>query len=183
MKAQLLNAEAKHFGKEPPRNISDSATTVPAKRQLEDAPDQDGDTEDPEAKKRRILEETKDIDAASDSEDESSEEESEDEEDETAELMRELEKIKRERAEKKEQEEKERAAKEQEQRESDIAVGNPLLKPDRDTDTKRRWDDDVVFRNQARGTEKKGKPEFVNDLLRSDFHKRFMVSPTEVNLC
>lgn len=176
MKAQLLNAEAKHFGKEPPSNLTDSASLVPVKRQLEHIPDQDGDTEDPEAKKRRILEETKDIDAASESEDESSEEESEDEEDETAELMRELEKIKRERAEKKEQEEKERAAKEQEQRESDIAVGNPLLMPDRDTDTKRRWDDDVVFRNQARGTEKKGKPEFVNDLLRSDFHKRFMVS-------
>lgn len=56
-----------------------------------------------------------------------------------------------------------------------------------------RWDDDVVFRNQARGTENKGRKEFVNvtchcvftvllalmdlfqDLLRSDFHKRFMV--------
>ena len=35
--------------------------------------------------------------------------------------------------------------------------------PERDgPETKRRWDDDVVFRNQARGTEKKGKPEFVN---------------------
>ncbi|KAL3953607.1 hypothetical protein ACCO45_011563 [Purpureocillium lilacinum] len=40
---------------------------------------------------------------------------------------------------------------------------------------KRRWDDDVVFKNQARGTEDKGKKkEFVNDLLRSDFHRRFM---------
>ena len=25
-----------------------------------------------------------------------------------------------------------------------------------------RWDDDVVFRNQARGTENRGKKEFVN---------------------
>lgn len=25
-----------------------------------------------------------------------------------------------------------------------------------------RWDDDVVFKNQARGTENKGKKEFVN---------------------
>lgn len=25
-----------------------------------------------------------------------------------------------------------------------------------------RWDEDVVFRNQARGTENKGKKEFVN---------------------
>ncbi len=51
--------------------------------------------------------------------------------------------------------------------------------PAKDTETKRRsvfsrlapntrclhgsrWDDDVVFRNQARGTENKGKKEFVN---------------------
>ena len=122
-----------------------------------------------------MLEETRDIDAASDDSDIESSEEDSDEEDETAELLRELEKIKRERAEKKEQEEREKAAAEQEQRQSDIALGNPLLMPDRDTETKRRWDDDVVFRNQARGTEKKGKPEFINDLLRSDFHKRFMV--------
>lgn len=62
---------------------------------------------------------------------------------------------------------------------------------------KRRWDDDVVFKNQARGTEDKNKKkEFVNvsfacspmffcriykctnlcfqDMLRSDFHRRFM---------
>ena len=58
--------------------------------------------------------------------------------------------------------EREKAAVEQDQREKDIALGNPLLMPTRDSDTKRRWDDDVVFRNQARGTEKKGKPEFVN---------------------
>lgn len=42
---------------------------------------------------------------------------------------------------------------------------------------KRRWDDDVIFKNQARGTDDKNKKkEFVNDLLRSDFHKRFMVN-------
>lgn len=29
-------------------------------------------------------------------------------------------------------------------------------------DDSTRWDDDVVFRNQARGTENKGKKEFVN---------------------
>ena len=40
---------------------------------------------------------------------------------------------------------------------------------------KRRWDDDVVFKNQARGTEERGKEKrFVNDLLRSDFHRKFM---------
>ncbi|KAL9131122.1 MAG: hypothetical protein Q9217_000884 [Psora testacea] len=174
LKAQLLEAEAVHFSKNPAA-AKPAANTIPNKRQIEDGPGQDGDADDDvETKKRRVLEETRDIDAASDSsESESSEEESE-EEDETAELLRELEKIKRERAEKKEQEDREKAVAGQEQRESDIALGNPLLVPNRDTETKRRWDDDVVFRNQARGTEKKGKPEFVNDLLRSDFHKRFM---------
>lgn len=94
--------------------------------------------------------------------------------------MRELEKIKRERQEQKEKEvghnhqslcmvfsdnswvqEREREAKEQEQREYDIARGNPLLNP-QDFNIKRRWDDDVVFKNQARGSEVKKGPEFVN---------------------
>jgi protein CWC15 len=87
--------------------------------------------------------------------------------------MRELEKIKKERQAQKEKEEQERAAQEEEQREVDIARGNPLLNS-QDFNMKRRWDDDVVFKNQARGTEKKDGKEFVNDLLRSDFHKRFM---------
>jgi protein CWC15 len=40
-------------------------------------------------------------------------------------------------------------------------VGNPLLNP-KAFNVKRRWDDDVIFKNQARGTEQKGKKEFVN---------------------
>lgn len=90
--------------------------------------------------------------------------------------MRELEKIKRERAEAKAKEERERAAEEEEQREIDVARGNPLLNKN-DFTMKRRWDDDVVFKNQARGTEDRNKKkEFINDMLRSDFHKKFMVS-------
>ncbi|KAK2672186.1 hypothetical protein RAB80_012265 [Fusarium oxysporum f. sp. vasinfectum] len=70
--------------------------------------------------------------------------------------------------------EAERLKEEEEARERDIALGNPLLNK-QDFNMKRRWDDDVVFKNQARGTEDKGKKkEFVNDLLRSDFHRRFM---------
>lgn len=67
----------------------------------------EGEEENLEAKRRRVLEETMDIDADSDggSESGSSEEESDDdEEDETAELLRELEKIKKERAEARERE-------------------------------------------------------------------------------
>ncbi|EEP75927.1 conserved hypothetical protein [Uncinocarpus reesii 1704] len=163
LRAELLKAEAAHFAKK--AGIADtSIEPATPKRQLEHSvgdADSTG-TEDLEAKRRRILEETRDIDADSDGdESESSEEDSDDEEDETAVLMRELEKIKRERAEQKEKEEAEKAAIEQEQREYDIARGNPLLNP-QDFNVRRRWDDDVVFKNQARGTETKGQKEFVN---------------------
>ncbi|KAI9851212.1 MAG: complexed with cef1p [Thelocarpon superellum] len=179
LRAELLKAEAAHIAKtkgitEEAEGDAISSPSNP-KRQLEQGTTEvDGDNEDPAAKRRRILEETRDIDADSDgSDDDSSSEESDDEEDETAELMRELAKIKRERAEQREREEREKAAKEEEAREFDVARGNPLLNPT-DFAVKRRWDDDVIFKNQARGTENKTKKEFVNDLLRSDFHKRFM---------
>jgi len=151
------------------------------KRKLGDSdlPDaaQDEDEEDYETKKRRVLEETKDIDADSDSSASSEESDDDDEEeDETAELMRELAKIKAERAEAAAKEAAVKAKQEEDQREKDIALGNPLLNPQKEEyGVKRRWDDDVVFKNQARGTEDKGKEKrFVNDLLRSDFHRRFM---------
>jgi protein CWC15 len=105
LRAELLQAEAAHFAKLKggPAPVSDTpeSSTNDAKRQLENSDEE----ETPEAKRRRILEETRDIDADSeeDDEDDSSEDDSEDE-DETAELQRELEKIKRERAEKREQE-------------------------------------------------------------------------------
>ncbi|KAL8695889.1 MAG: hypothetical protein Q9201_007916, partial [Fulgogasparrea decipioides] len=179
LRAQLLEAEAAHFSKgdgATAQATSVAEPTTSSKRQLEAGPGLDGDgEEDIETKRRRVLEETRHIDADSDiSSSASSEEDSDDEEDETAELLRELEKIKKERAEKQAEEERVKAAAEQDDRERNIALGNPLLNPYKNSETKRRWDEDVVFRNQARGTENKGKKEFVNDLLRSDFHKRFM---------
>lgn len=36
-----------------------------------------------------------------------------------------------------------------------------------------RWDDDVVFKNQTRG-EVKAQRRFINDTVRSDFHRRFL---------
>ncbi|THH17095.1 hypothetical protein EW146_g3648 [Bondarzewia mesenterica] len=121
--------------------------------------------------------------------DESEEEESDEEEDDTAELLRELEKIKRERAEEKEHLEREQNADAQAQREAEIATSNPLLNlaaalgqtPGVSTTApgtfavKRRWDDDLIFKNQAmnlRDKERSG--QFVNDLLRTEFHKKFM---------
>ena len=75
--------------------------------------------------------------------------------------MRELEKIKKERAEQKAREDAEQAKQVEDEREKDIALGNPLLNP-KAFNLKRRWDDDVVFKNQARGTEQKSQKEFVN---------------------
>ena len=125
--------------------------------------------EDPEAKRRRILQETRDIDADEDDDDDDSGDDDDDDDDsdddsddEDAELARQLAKSKRERAEKRQAEEAERAAAEQEAKERDIALGNPLLNK-QDFNMKRRWNDDVVFKNQARGTDEKGKKkEFVN---------------------
>ena len=164
LRAELLAAEAAHFARTK-GTAAEPATDAPsiAKRQIEQATDADEEEEeDAETKRRRILEETRDIDADSDGgggdSSDSSDEESDDEE---AELMRELEKIKRERAEQKAREEAEQAKQVEDQREKDIALGNPLLNP-KAFNLKRRWDDDVVFKNQARGTEQKGNKEFVN---------------------
>ena len=200
LRAELLKAERSHFAKKEGRALPEdedneveheatAAIEAPpssAKRKLDDVDGEgtadvselgvEGDPdEDYETKKRRVLEETRDIDADSVSSSSSESSEDEDEEDETAELMRELAKIKAERAEAAAKVAAEQAAKDQEQREKDIALGNPLLNPQKDYGVKRRWDDDVVFKNQARGTEERGKEKrFVNDLLRSDFHRRFM---------
>ncbi|KAG9675991.1 hypothetical protein KCU99_g5847, partial [Aureobasidium melanogenum] len=191
LRAELLRAERRHFAKKEGRELSpedeDQGTPQLAieqgknlKRNLEDGadgnePEGDQDEEDYEAKRRRVLEETRDVDADSDdgSEEDSDSSDDEDDDDDEAELMRELAKIKAERAEAAAREAAEQAAKEEEQQMRDIATGNPLLNKGA-YDVKRRWDDDVVFKNQARGAEDKKGKEFVNDLLRSDFHRRFM---------
>lgn len=191
LRAELLRNERKHFAKKEGREIGDEddeggveeslaieegASEGGVKRRVEGGEGEREEEEDYEAKKRRVLEESKDVDADSESEGSSSDEESEeDDDDEEAELMRELAKIKAERAEAAAREAAEKAKRDEDQREKDIALGNPLLNTNQEYGVKRRWDDDVVFKNQARGTEDRGKEKhFVNDLLRSDFHKRFM---------
>lgn len=72
--------------------------------------------------------------------------------------------------------EAERQQEEQDARERNIALGNPLLNK-QDFNMKRRWNDDVVFKNQARGTEDKGKKEFVNvSFLSSTYLCSFFMS-------
>ncbi|KAI4818533.1 Cwf15/Cwc15 cell cycle control protein, partial [Aureobasidium sp. EXF-8845] len=190
LRAELLRAERRHFAKKEGRELSpeqeEEKVTLAIegskgqKRSLEQGAGEEGqdgeqDEEDYEVKRKRVLEETRDVDADSDdaSEEDSDSSDDEDDDDDEAELMRELAKIKAERAEAAAREAAEQAAKEEEQQMRDIATGNPLLNKGA-YDVKRRWDDDVVFKNQARGTEDKRGKEFVNDLLRSDFHRRFM---------
>ena len=53
-----------------------------------------------------------------------------------------------------------------------ISLAHPSL---RLLKVKRRWDDDVVFKNCAKGVDDQKKDKrFVNDTLRSEFHKKFM---------
>ncbi|KAH6849791.1 Pre-mRNA-splicing factor Cwf15/Cwc15 [Chaetomium sp. MPI-CAGE-AT-0009] len=200
LRAELEAAEAAHYAKlkgAPIPGASDDSApeasstnkrplaAVTSHGEKQNAADADED-EDPDAKRRRILAESRDIDAddsdsgsgSGDGDDSADESDDSSDDDEDAELQRELERVRRERIERREAEERARLAAEQETRERDIATGNPLLNnaaKAADFNIKRRWDDDVVFKNQARGTEEKGKrTEFINDLLRSDFHKRFM---------
>lgn len=118
-----------------------------------------------------------------DEDDEDSDEDSDD--DDTAALLAELEKIKKERAEEQERKEREQKAEEERIRMENILSGNPLInlagqqQPTTQNQStfkvKRRWDDDVVFKNCAKGVDEARKEKrFVNDTLRSEFHKKFM---------
>ncbi|KAJ8754821.1 hypothetical protein K2173_015333 [Erythroxylum novogranatense] len=100
-------------------------------------------------------------------------EDDEDDDDETEALMAELERIKKERAEEKLRQEQQRAAEELKAKEEQLLKGNPLLNNPTSFNVKRRWDDDVVFKNQTRGETKTPK-RFINDTIRNDFHRKFL---------
>ncbi|XP_076897597.1 uncharacterized protein LOC143550938 [Bidens hawaiensis] len=104
--------------------------------------------------------------------DDDSDEDDDDEDDEEA-LMAELELIRNERAEEKRRQEREEREQELQLKEAETIRGNPLLNNPASFNVKRRWDDDVVFKNQARG-EAKAPKRFINDTIRSDFHRKFL---------
>lgn len=116
-----------------------------------------------------------------------------DSDDDTAALMAELQRIKKDRAADQAKIDAEKAAESERIRTENLLTGNPLLRQDSvsssraasgpgttnstDFRVKRRWDDDVVFKNCARGRddeEEKKRGRYVNDSLRSQFHKSFM---------
>jgi len=109
--------------------------------------------------------------------DSSSDDSDSDDEDEEAALQAELAKIRAERAAQKQKEDAEAAAEEAAQMEEAALTGNPLLNSSSTASSgrmKRKWNDDIVFRNQARGEPDQNKKRFINDTVRNDFHKRFL---------
>ncbi|KAL0240668.1 hypothetical protein I308_106467 [Cryptococcus tetragattii IND107] len=174
------------------RDGEEDETAAKRRKILEEAAEMDKDDEsesegeEGESKGKGKAEDDEDEDDDDDSDDDS------DDEDDTAALMAELAKIKQERAEEKARLDAEAASSAAISREAEIATGNPLMNlqaalgtatdsPRSTTSTastfavKRRWDDDLIFKNQAVGIDDKPKKgEFVNDLLRSEFHKKFM---------
>lgn len=103
-------------------------------------------------------------------------------------LLAELQKIKQERLQETARRDAEKKQEDERIRMENILSGNPLINYEPgtaasaagrtsgnggDLKIKRRWDDDVVFKNCARSAPEK-KTHFVNDALRSDFHKKFM---------
>jgi len=113
-----------------------------------------------------------------DSDDDLSESESDDDsddEDEEAALQAELDKIKKEREIAKAKEEAENLKEDESRKREAALIGNPLLGGSAITGkVKRRWGDDVPFRNQARSEPEQNRKRFINDTVRNDFHKRFL---------
>lgn len=152
---------------------SSSSSSSSSKRpRLDQIPAANLDADDP------LTDDEDDSDSGSDSDDD------------TAALLAELEKIKKERAEEQERKEREQKAEEERIRMENILSGNPLLnlagqqqqqqqqqktQSQNAFSVKRRWDDDVVFKNCAKGVDESRKEKrFINDTLRSEFHKKFM---------
>eukprot|EP00239_Pterosperma_sp_CCMP1384_P004594 CAMPEP_0197849810 /NCGR_PEP_ID=MMETSP1438-20131217/13290_1 /TAXON_ID=1461541 /ORGANISM="Pterosperma sp., Strain CCMP1384" /LENGTH=233 /DNA_ID=CAMNT_0043462659 /DNA_START=180 /DNA_END=881 /DNA_ORIENTATION=- len=132
-----------------------------------------GGGERKEATEDRLVPKAADADESED-EDDSDDDSDEDEK----ELLAELERIKKERAEEAARKEAEAQKEAADAKAAELAVGNPLTAAKLGAEgdgfsVKRRWDDDVVFKNQTRN-EPEHKQRFINDTIRNDFHRRFL---------
>ena len=180
-KAELLAKEAKHFKRKLPEAggdlmIGDGEANGSERVGSIDGP-LDGDagpsgSDAPAFEPKRV-----DADDSDDDDDDDDDDDESDSEDDTAALLAELERIKKERADAAARREADDAERDALEKAEALASGNPLLDLKDGGDdafvAKRRWDDDVVFKNQTRG-EPKTKKRFVNDTIRSDFHRRFL---------
>ncbi|DBA81707.1 hypothetical protein WJX77_011335 [Trebouxia sp. C0004] len=167
LRAELEDKERKHFRT---KGGSDFEEQRQADLKLLEAPDIGTGV----GGKPKVLV-PKAVDADEEGDDDDDEEsESSDDEDEEKELLLELARIRKER----EQEAAKKAAEDEKSKQlalqEEVMHGNPLhARAQPDFQVKRRWDDDVVFKNQARG-EPKVQKRFINDTIRSDFHRRFL---------
>lgn len=151
------------------------------KRRLDERGEDDED--EVESKRPRFDEDEDDEladsdDDSNDSDDDSDSDDDDEDDDDDEELMRELARIKQER-------QQQEALQAEQQRTQEQLTGNPLLLGDDDFDddltsvatssatVKRKWNEDTIFRNQARD-EVQPKKRFINDTLRSDFHRKFL---------
>ena len=185
-KAELLAKEAKHFKRKLPEAggdlmIGDGEANGPEIRvrsidgpSIDDAAGPSGSEHAPAFEPKRV-----DADDSDDDDDDDDDDDESDSEDDTAALLAELERIKKERADASARREADDAERDALEKAEALASGNPLLDlkdasgGDDAFVAKRRWDDDVVFKNQTRG-EPRAKKRFVNDTIRSDFHRRFL---------
>ncbi|XP_076934922.1 uncharacterized protein LOC143601384 [Bidens hawaiensis] len=149
------------------RDIASHTTLIPRK---------EGQDTQEELERRDLREELEERErrrfSSKDDSDDDSDEDDDDEDDEEA-LMAELELIRKERTEEKRRQEREELEEELKRKEAETIRGNPLLNNPTSFNVKRRWDDDVVFKNQARG-ETKAPKRFMNGTIRSDFHRKFL---------
>mmetsp|Transcript_855 Transcript_855/g.2437 ORF Transcript_855/g.2437 Transcript_855/m.2437 type:complete len:235 (-) Transcript_855:36-740(-) len=171
LKVELERRERAHFDQVEEAKAAADPTVVPDLKLLTDAEVKEGEEE-----RKKQLSKYDDSDD-DDSEDDSEEDDSDDDDDEEeAELLRELEKIKREREEERKRKEDEAQESADLERKEAMLRGNPLLSMGEQpakAAVKRRWDHDTVFKNQARDAPKP-KKRFINDTVRSDFHRNFL---------
>lgn len=132
-------------------------------------------------KKAKLDHANTNLDQDDPADDDSSSSSDDDSDDDTAALLEELNKIKRERAHEADKKEHEQKQEEERIRMENILSGNPLLNYSSGKGpvatgmkVKKRWDDDVVFKNCARSEPDRKAAGFINDTLRSEFHKKFM---------
>jgi protein CWC15 len=176
MRARLEEREQAHFGRAP-RDAKLADT-----RALSDAVDETALTAELTDEERALLApyvaRDKDIEVPADEGPRASkrgrkESDSDDSDDD---LMEELAQIRRERDEERRKEAEAAEKRQQEEAEQSAMHSNPLLSlgSDEGGSVRRRWDDDVVFRNQSRGESGSRGRRFINDTIRNDFHKKFM---------
>lgn len=119
-----------------------------------------------------------DYESESSSESKSSDSDASEDDEEEAALLREYVKIKKEREDQQRKKEEEKAKQIEDQQNEELLTDHPLYNNKEEESEGiyslgRKWYDETVFKNQAR-IQKKDKKRFINDTVRSDFHRNFL---------